>query len=151
MLRALYRLFHLYALTPSRCKLRVNKVKRPLPLWSLLSAVGYRHQTDNHTNTYLIASCGQCRKENTESYKNIARFLIWICQAEMISLSKWLCPWDFPGKNTGTGCHFLFQGIFPTQKLNPCLLHLLYWQEGSLPLSHLGSLNEWQCSGNFEG
>ena len=26
-----------------------------------------------------------------------------------------LCPWDFPGKNTGVGCHFLLQGIFPTQ------------------------------------
>ena len=23
-----------------------------------------------------------------------------------------LCPWDFPGKNTGVDCHFLFQGIF---------------------------------------
>ena len=26
-----------------------------------------------------------------------------------------LCPWDSPGKNTGVGCHFLPQGIFPTQ------------------------------------
>ena len=26
-----------------------------------------------------------------------------------------LCPWNFPGKNTGAGCHFLLQGIFPTQ------------------------------------
>ena len=24
-------------------------------------------------------------------------------------------PWDFPGKNTGVGCHFLFLGIFPTR------------------------------------
>ena len=24
-------------------------------------------------------------------------------------------PWDFPGKNTGMGCHFLLQGIFPVQ------------------------------------
>ena len=24
-----------------------------------------------------------------------------------------LCPWDFPGKNTGVGCYFLLQGIFP--------------------------------------
>ena len=29
-----------------------------------------------------------------------------------------LCPWDFPGKNTRVGCHFLLQGIFPTQVLN---------------------------------
>ena len=26
-----------------------------------------------------------------------------------------LCPWDFPGKNTGVCCHFLLQGIFPTR------------------------------------
>ena len=35
-----------------------------------------------------------------------------------------LCPWDFPGKNTGVGCHFLLQ-IFLTQGLKP---HLLHWQ-----------------------
>ena len=29
-------------------------------------------------------------------------------------------------------CHFLLQGIFPTQGSNLCLLH---WQAGSLPLS----------------
>ena len=44
-----------------------------------------------------------------------------------------LCPWDFPGKHTGVGCHFLFQGIFPTQGSNLCLLQLLYWQVDSLP------------------
>ena len=37
------------------------------------------------------------------------------------------------------GCHFLLQGIFPPQGLNPHLLHLLYWQVDSLPPSHLGS------------
>ena len=29
--------------------------------------------------------------------------------------SRFLCPWDFPGKNTGVGCHFLLQGIFLIQ------------------------------------
>ena len=43
-------------------------------------------------------------------------------------------PWDFPGKNTGVGYHFLLQGIFLTQGSNPCLLCLLHWQVGSLPL-----------------
>ena len=33
------------------------------------------------------------------------------------------CPGDSPGKNTGAGCHFLLQGIFPTQGWNPRLLH----------------------------
>ena len=42
-----------------------------------------------------------------------------------------LCPWDFPGKNTRVGCHFLLQGIFPTQVLN---LHLWHWQVDSFYL-----------------
>ena len=29
-----------------------------------------------------------------------------------------LCSRNFPGKNTGAGCHFLLQGLFPTQGLN---------------------------------
>ena len=37
-------------------------------------------------------------------------------------------PWDFSGKNTGAGCHFLLQGIFLTRGSNPHLLCLLHWQ-----------------------
>ena len=37
--------------------------------------------------------------------------------------TKLLCPWNSPDKNTGVGSHSLLQGIFPTQGLNPCLLH----------------------------
>ena len=48
--------------------------------------------------------------------------------------ARLLCPWDFPGKNTGVGCYALLQGIFPIQGLNPYLLCLLHWQEGSSPL-----------------
>ena len=47
-----------------------------------------------------------------------------------------LCPWGFSDKNTEVGCHFLLQGIFPDEILNPCFPH---WQVDSLPLSHLGS------------
>ena len=47
--------------------------------------------------------------------------------------TRLFCPLDFPGKHTGVGCHFLLQGIFPTQGLNP---RLMYWQADSLPLSH---------------
>ena len=36
--------------------------------------------------------------------------------------ARFLCPWDSPGKNTGVGCHFLLQGIFPIQGSNSCLL-----------------------------
>ena len=37
--------------------------------------------------------------------------------------SRHFCPWNSPGKNTRVGCHSLLQGIFPTQELNPGLLH----------------------------
>ena len=50
------------------------------------------------------------------------------------------CPWDFPGKNTGMGCHFHLQGIFLSQGTNQCLLHcrwILYL------LSHQGSLQAY--------
>ena len=45
-------------------------------------------------------------------------------------------PWNSPGQNTGVGSLSLLQGIFPTQGLNPGLLHcrqILY------QLSHKGS------------
>ena len=41
-----------------------------------------------------------------------------------------------PGKNTGVGCHFLLQGIFPTQESNPHLLPLLYCRYILYLLSH---------------
>ena len=47
-----------------------------------------------------------------------------------------LCPKDFPGKNTGVGHHFLLQRIFSTQGLNLCLLHC---RKTLYHLSHQGS------------
>ena len=58
-------------------------------------------------------------------------------------ISYLLSPWNFPGKNTGVGCHFLLQRIFPTQRSNLYLMYLLHWQAHSLPLHHLGSPNYW--------
>ena len=52
-----------------------------------------------------------------------------------LQASRLLYPWDFPGKNTGVGFHFLRQRIFPIQGLN---LHLLHWQADSSPLYRLG-------------
>ena len=46
-----------------------------------------------------------------------------------------LHPWDFPGENTGVGCHFLLQGIFLTQGLNS---GLLYYKQTLYHLSHQG-------------
>ena len=45
------------------------------------------------------------------------------------------------------GCHALLQ-IFPTQGANPCLLCLLPWQAGSLPLALLGKASRWLTTHN---
>ena len=48
---------------------------------------------------------------------------------------------DFPGKNTGVGCHFLLQEIFLTQGLNPGLPHC---RQTLYHLSHQGSPSIYQ-------
>ena len=64
--------------------------------------------------------------------------LAWACELShsVVADSLWphgpqparlLCPWDFQGKNTGVGCHFLLQGVFLTQGLNLGLLGLLQY------------------------
>ena len=47
-----------------------------------------------------------------------------------------LRPWDFPGKTTGVGCHFLLKEIFPTQGSNAGLPHC---RQTLYCLSHQGS------------
>ena len=51
-----------------------------------------------------------------------------------------LWPWDFPGKNTGVGCHFLLQGIFPAQGLDPSISHC---RQTLYRLSHQGSTSRF--------
>ena len=53
------------------------------------------------------------------------------------------------GKNTEVGCHFLLQGIFLTQGLNPCLLCLLHcrevlyhWATGETPKATISQLKK---------
>ena len=41
----------------------------------------------------------------------------------------------FPRQEYWSGCHFLLQGVFPTEGSNPHLLCVLYWQAGSFPLA----------------
>ena len=53
-----------------------------------------------------------------------------------LEVTMLLCPWDFSGKNTGVGCHFFFQHIFPTQGSNLWLLCLLHCRQILYLLSH---------------
>ena len=71
-----------------------------------------------------------------------------ICLCVLSHVQFFVTPWtvacwvalsmEFPGKNTGVGCHFLLQRIFLTQGSNPCLLCLLHWQVDSLASHRLG-------------
>ena len=44
-------------------------------------------------------------------------------QPHGLSTTRFLCPWDFPGKNTGMGCFLLLQAFFSTQGSNQSLLY----------------------------
>ena len=52
--------------------------------------------------------------------------------------------WDFPSKNTGVGCHFLLQGIFPTLGSNLGLPHwrwvLSHGKESACNVGDTGSI-----------
>ena len=73
---------------------------------------------------------------------------VCVCECCSVVSDSVVTPWTvphqdplsvgFPGKNTGLGCHFLLQGIFLTQGLNPNLLCLLCWQADSLPTAPTG-------------
>ena len=54
-------------------------------------------------------------------------------QPHELEPARLLRLWDFPGKNTGVGCHFLFHGIFLTQGWN---LGLPHWRQTLYHLSH---------------
>ena len=73
------------------------------------------------------------------------RFLTLQLQPHGLYPVRLLCPGNSPGKNTGVGCHFLLQGIFPTQGQNA---RLLAWQADSLATEPPGKpLSEEAFSG----
>ena len=52
-----------------------------------------------------------------------------LCDPMDVQPTRLLCPWNFPCKDTGVGCHTPLQKIFPIQGTKPGLLH---WQVDSL-------------------
>ena len=74
---------------------------------------------------------------NVKSMCLVTQSCLTLCDPMDYSLTCSSVQRDSPGKNTGVCCHALFRGLFPTQGLNPSLLHsrqILYC------LSHQGSL-----------
>ena len=77
-----------------------------------------------HGRFCYVGSCAQSRS------------CAWLCDPHALEPTRLLCPWNFPGKNTGVGCHFLPQEIFPTQGSNPGLPRC---RQTLYHLSHQGS------------
>ena len=61
---------------------------------------------------------------------------VWLFAIPWTAAGQAPLSMGFPRQEYWNGCHFLVQGIFPTQGLN---LGLLPWQGDSLPLTHQGS------------
>ena len=66
---------------------------------------------------YILGNCWWYFE--SESYSVVSNSLL----PHGLLPARLLCPWNFPGKNTGVGHHFLLQGIFPTHGSNTGLLH----------------------------
>ena len=73
---------------------------------------------------------------------SVTQSCLTLCDPHVLYPTSLLCPWDSPGKNTGVGCYFLLQGIFPIQRLNPHILDLLHWQADSLSSEPPGNPKE---------
>ena len=61
---------------------------------------------------------------NSERACSVMSYSLWPCG---LWPTRLLSPWNFPGENSGVGCHFLLQEIFRAPGLNPSLLCLLHW------------------------
>ena len=84
-----------------------------------------------HSKNQPIAKSGNFIKPTQKPHGFMHNFSLLLLSRKVVSDSlqphglqptKLFSPWDFPGKNTGVGCHFLLQGIFMTQGSNSCLL-----------------------------
>ena len=71
---------------------------------------------------YQIEHCVRCNV----CMCAVPRVMSPLLQPHGLWLTRLLCPWNSPGKNTGVGFHFLLQGIFPDPE--PISLALLRGQ-----------------------
>ena len=63
-------------------------------------------------------------------------------QAPGLKPTRLLCPWNFSGKNTGMGCHFLLQGILPTQGMQSALVGRFFASETPAKPPWLANIDE---------
>ena len=72
--------------------------------------------------TVFTVAIGQTKMKGeiktTKSRQNRPKVVSQSLRSYGLYPARLLCPWDSPSKNTGVGCHFFLQGIFPTQGSN---------------------------------
>ena len=100
----------------------------------------------------------EIQDENTNKIDFILKPVLLVCKGKKVLVAQLcltlcdpmvtglLCPWNSPGKNTGVNSHSLLQGIFPTEGLNPGLLHC---RQILNHLSHQGSPPWFVGDGRF--
>ena len=96
-----------------------------------------------------------CQYRYVSSIPAYFQWCLILCDPTGHNLPRLLCPWNFPSRNTGVGCHFLLQGIFPTQGSNPGLLclcigrQILYQLHHRSPGEANGNPFQYSCLGNL--
>ena len=109
----------------------VERWEPNLDRWQLSKANGLLTLANLHSESSHMSSLARvcvcvcvCVRARTHAFSHVQLFA-----APWTVVTRLICSWNFSGKNTGVGCHFLFQGIIPTQGSNPHLLGLLYWKQ----------------------
>ena len=103
------------------------------PVYKTIDTCAYIHtHIDTLTSVYIHAHT--CIYMYTCIYTHVC-----VCVCQLVSNSLWpyglkparlLCPWNFLGKKTGVGCHFLFQGNLPKPGIEPASLVSLALADG---------------------
>ena len=64
----------------------------------------------------ILAHCFKYRLNTLLKYCcSFAKLCPTLCNPMDDNLPRFLCPWNFPGKNTRVGCHFLLQKYWSTR------------------------------------
>jgi hypothetical protein len=101
----------------------------------------------------LLTADSLLRPETSPKHSRLTHILYIMCIIVVVKLlscvqllcdpTRLLCPWDFPGKSTGMGCHSLPQGMFPTQGWDLQLLFgrwILYTELPGVTTCHMANL-----------
>ena len=69
--------------------------------------------------------------KNQKSTSELNKIIVCMRAQSLSCVQPFVTPYDSPGKNTGVGCHFLLQRIFPIQESNTHLLEKIIANEAT--------------------